>query len=246
MPSPFIVLLHGVPTDHRIWDGVVAALGRDARCITPDLPGYGDEPTLPLEKLTIDGHLAWLERLRERHGLPAWPEVHLVGTDYGGLVAAAMAATSGAASLTLCSTALGVGWLPAKIMAAPLLHRWFYRRHGGRLWLTRSVGPAVRDRWMAMFEPGLADPILADHMRATARGISLNRLRQVVRELRTSGVPTACIWGADDRFYPGGRWLARRLGARFTAVPKARHGVPFEAPEAFARALRKSCGLLPV
>ena len=36
-----LVLLHGFPFDHRIWDGVIEALEKGIRVIAPDLRGHG-------------------------------------------------------------------------------------------------------------------------------------------------------------------------------------------------------------
>lgn len=37
-----LILLHGVPQNHRCWRPVLPALARTHRCILPDLRGYGD------------------------------------------------------------------------------------------------------------------------------------------------------------------------------------------------------------
>ena len=39
-----VVLLHGFPLDHSIWDPVVAYLKEEARLILPDLRGQGSSP----------------------------------------------------------------------------------------------------------------------------------------------------------------------------------------------------------
>src|SRR5688500_8429106 len=105
------MLLHGVPTSGALWDPVRAALSGERPVYTPDLPGYGAEPPLP--RPTVEGHLDWLEQRRAALGLPEWSRIHLAGTDLGGLLAACIASRLGARSLTLSSTALGPGWLPA-------------------------------------------------------------------------------------------------------------------------------------
>ena len=40
--GPPVVLLHGLFVDHRIWDGVTAALAEEFRVVAPDLPGFGE------------------------------------------------------------------------------------------------------------------------------------------------------------------------------------------------------------
>lgn len=231
------LLLHGVPTDRRLWDGVSAALlDHGHRVWAPDLPGYGATPALDRAALTLRGHQQWLEEARPP-GLPSWSGMHLVGHDYGGLLATHMATRLGAASLTLSSTALGPGWIPAKLMALPLAHRLFYRRYGGRLWLERAALPDHRAAWMDRFGPNLDAPGLADHMAWTARGIQVRGLAALVPALRRPAFPIRCIWGDQDRFYPLGRALAAALGARWSEIQDAAHAVPFEQPRAFTQAL---------
>lgn len=51
MTATPVVLLHGFPLDHRMWDDVVARLPRERTVLAPDLPGPADaldtaEPTL--------------------------------------------------------------------------------------------------------------------------------------------------------------------------------------------------------
>lgn len=40
-----LVLLHGFPFDHTIWDGVIGELEKEVRVITPDLRGHGRSMT---------------------------------------------------------------------------------------------------------------------------------------------------------------------------------------------------------
>lgn len=43
--GPAVMLLHGYPLDHSIWDPIVPFLTRDARLIMPDLRGHGKSPS---------------------------------------------------------------------------------------------------------------------------------------------------------------------------------------------------------
>ena len=42
-----VLLIHGMPTNGRLWDGVVRELSRRHKCIVIDLPGTGNTPFLP-------------------------------------------------------------------------------------------------------------------------------------------------------------------------------------------------------
>lgn len=45
--GPPVLLLHGYPQTHRLWDRVAPALARRAQVVAPDLRGYGDSSTPP-------------------------------------------------------------------------------------------------------------------------------------------------------------------------------------------------------
>lgn len=230
MPPPAL-LLHGVPTAGRLWDGVRAALA-DVDSLAPDLPGYGAAPapaTFDLDA-TVD---FVVEHVRARGASLA--ELHVVGHDYGGLVAAALAAREPLRSLTLTSTALGWGWLPAKLGAYPPADRWFYRRHEGALWLDRGVAPAHRAALHAAFP---RRPGLGREMAALARSFDLAAQHRLPARWQC---PAQLVWGtADTSIRPAyARWLARRTGAPLRWLPGLRHYAMWEDPAAFAAALRE-------
>src|SRR2546426_7819016 len=41
MATPVLVLIHGYPFDHSMWDPVVALLPKSLQVLAPDLPGFG-------------------------------------------------------------------------------------------------------------------------------------------------------------------------------------------------------------
>lgn len=220
------LLIHGVPTDGRLWRGVAEALGPSVEVLAPDLPGFGAAPAIadPTPARLAEALLPLVDARTD-----------LVGHDLGGLLAAWIAARRPVRSLVLCSTALGPGWLPSRLTALPPLNRYFYRRYAGQRWLAMGVGPAKRAALLAQYDR--ADPAW---MEAIARRLPVGaggRWRPTA--------PTLCLWGAADRSFPawGGRRLARRLGAAWEALPGSRHYAMWEEPEAFAGALARFWGL---
>ncbi len=231
--GPPVLLLHGLPTGGWLWEGVALALAAHGRrAIALDLPGYGDTPCPADAALSQDWHAAWLDAVLARLDLDPLDLV-LVGHDYGGLLAADLAARRGARHLVLTSTMTGRLWAPIKATAWPLAERFFYRRYGGRRWLAMAADPSgpLLDRAATT----LADPSLPDRMRATAAGIDLRRCAAIAPALRDR-VPVTCLWGGDDRSMPPllGRHTARRCGGRFVAIAGGRHAVMWEQPGAYA------------
>ncbi len=226
------VLLHGVPTDARLFSRLPDHLPHRA-LLALDLPGYGG--TAPLPVPSLPAYSAWLSAALDALGL-AGP-LHLVGQDYGGLLAAQHAAQHGAASLTLTSAPTGLLWLIPRLTALPGLHRYFYQHHGGSLYLHHGVCDGAREVFLERFGGVVQRPELSGFMRQTAQHLSSRTLWRLTGRLRS--VDTLCLWGAEDRFNPPGtaRWTARRLGGRCVLVDGGRHYVPFGQPEAYAAAL---------
>jgi pimeloyl-ACP methyl ester carboxylesterase len=79
-----VLLIHGVPTNGHLWDGVVCDLSRHFRCFVIDLPGMGETPFLPYGPSYFEEVAAQIERLRMRHRIQRW---HIVGHDGGCAIA---------------------------------------------------------------------------------------------------------------------------------------------------------------
>lgn len=75
-----ILLIHGMPTNGRLWDGVVRDLSRHFRCFAIDLPGMGGTPFLPYSQSWFALVAEQIEQVRTRHHVQRW---HVVGHDGG-------------------------------------------------------------------------------------------------------------------------------------------------------------------
>jgi pimeloyl-ACP methyl ester carboxylesterase len=79
-----VLLIHGMPTNGRLWDGVVRELSRRCKCIVIDLPGMGDTPFLPYGPSYFAQMAAQIEQIRIRYQVQHW---HVVGHDGGSAIA---------------------------------------------------------------------------------------------------------------------------------------------------------------
>ena len=79
-----VLLIHGMPSNGRLWDEVVRELSRQYRCIVIDLPGMGDTAFLPYDSSYFSRVAAQIEQVRQRHRVQRW---HVVGHDGGCAIA---------------------------------------------------------------------------------------------------------------------------------------------------------------
>jgi pimeloyl-ACP methyl ester carboxylesterase len=239
--GPPVVLLHGQGGWAGMWLPVAADLMRRHRVVAPDLPGLGAS-TVPDGPPDAARVLAWLAALVERT-CPAPPA--MVGASLGASVAArfAIAHPDRLSRLVLVDAGSLARFRPAPGVVLALVR--FLARPGERTQRGFLRQVAV--------DPARARALMGSD--ALAYGLELARTpsvraanRQLLRELGTrpipSGqlaaiaVPTALIWGRQDRV----------MRLRIAEEASARYGWPLhviedaghfaaEQPEAFRSAL---------
>lgn len=79
-----VLLIHGMPTNGRLWDGVVRELESRFKCVVIDLPGMGATPFQGYGPKYLTQVAAQIEQVRQRHHLR---RCHLVGHDGGCAIA---------------------------------------------------------------------------------------------------------------------------------------------------------------
>ncbi len=232
-----VVLLHGFPQDQTTWNSVVGQLGAaGVRTLALEQRGYGrDNAPTEVSRYRLDMLAGDVLAMLDAAGVE---RAHVVGHDWGGVVAWHLAGTSDRvltmtslstphpaalvrsmvrSTQALSSYYVALFQLPAlpERVLAPRLHG-MYRRTG--------LSPADADRYAARFaEPSqLTGPI--NWYRAL--------LRHRVRTPR-SRVPTTYLWGRQD--FALGAAAARasadfaRVDYRFAEI-EAGHWLPETAP----------------
>lgn len=204
-----VLLLHGFPQDATSWDGVVPALwAAGLRTIVPDQRGYspGARPegtgAYRMGKLVGDA-LAFLD------DLDAGP-AHVVGHDWGGGVAWALAARvpERVTSLTAVSTPHPVALGQAMRTSIQALKSWYVLLFRSLI-AERVVGPRLADR---LARTGLPPDRVAHYAARMAEPGALtgalNWYRAMPFTARSAGgdgddattihVPTTYVWGRHD------------------------------------------------
>jgi 3-oxoadipate enol-lactonase len=233
--APVVLLVHGVLTDHRAWDGLAARLAPSYRVLRYDLRGHGRSSAPPapytMEQLADDA-MALLDAL----GIA---RAHFIGTSLGGMIGQQVGARHGQRllSLTLANT--------SAVQPAP--QAWEDRAALARG--AGSVAPLADGTLQRWFTPGFAAsaPGEVDRMRSILRETSvdgfagcahaLGRLAQLPLLPRIE-VPTLVVVGTEDQATPPaqGQQICDAIpGARLVALPAA-HQAAVERPQAFADA----------
>lgn len=255
--GPEVVLLHGLLMDWTLWEGVIADLSLDHRCVAPTLPlGAHRYPVHSGSDLSLSGvaglTLEFLERLNLR-------DATLVGNDTGGalvqLAAGEKPGRVGAIGLVSCDAfdnfppgltgrALVLsGKLPPVLFGAfmqQLRVKPIRRLPIAFGWLTKR-GDEVSRRWL---EPILtARDIRHDAVRVL-RSISASPGLLERGAVRLPGFdrPALVVWAVEDRVMPPdhGRRLAELLPrSHLVQIADSYTLIPLDQPAKLAQALRE-------
>jgi haloalkane dehalogenase len=252
--DPPIVLMHGFPDDHKIYDGLLPLLS-PSRAVAFDWYGYGRSGRSELGGFSLQGHVSELEAVLDRLAIE---RAVLVGHDASG--PDAVAHPQRVTHLVLLNTIFG--HLPSlklpemiRLLADPalsLLADAMINDDAQRLWLLQFTD----DHWgMDAFDPqGIAvqsilpeffggddhaDALAAIRAWTAALFDSLNEQDQLVARgaLRDLEIPVSIIFGEADRYLNPS--LAREIAGLFTdpwlhIVPDASHWPQRDQPKVVA------------
>jgi NAD(P)-dependent dehydrogenase (short-subunit alcohol dehydrogenase family)/pimeloyl-ACP methyl ester carboxylesterase len=247
--GPTVVLVHGYPDTHAVWDRVVALLEKDFRVVTYDVRGAG-ESTPPS---TEDGYR--LEHLaRDLFAVidevsPDEP-VHVVGHDWGSIQSWEAVTTPGARIATFTSISGPcldhMGHWSRRGLSLAHLRQFFRSWYIGAFHLP-VVAPLfwrlyLGPRWGGVLRrlEGVHAKPASTITRDAVRGISLYRanIRQVMRSprQRLAPMPVQVIQPTRDRYIDTRpldleRWVPALRRRRIVAG----HWAPLSHPEQLAR-----------
>jgi pimeloyl-ACP methyl ester carboxylesterase len=253
--GPVVVLLHGLLMDASLWDGPLADLSADHRCIAPTLPlGAHRLPMDPGADLSLPGVAGLVGELLDRLDLH---EVTLVGNDTGGALVQLLVHHRAVGRIVLASCDAFDNFPPGltgRTLALsgklpPALFGLFMRQMRVRMlrrlpiafgWLTKR-GDAATARWV---RPVTRLPGIRRDAVQTLRSLTRDRrlLLDAARELPAFDRPALVAWAKDDRVMPPehGRRLAQLLPrGRLVEVADSYTLIPLDQPAWFARVVRE-------
>lgn len=259
--GPLVLLLHGFPELAESWRQVMPPLAaKGFHVVAPDLRGYGgtDQPRTGYDVDSLAEDIA-----RLAHHLQPGRPAHVVGHDWGGVIAYHLAATKpqvvdrlvvvNAPHPSVFARRL---WNPAQLRRSwymfffliPWLPEHLLSAGGGQ-WVARTLRRSLSDPSRVSDErlepyaaniarPGRARAAITYYREAMKRAVTSPRTRAQLRELPRIRAPFLLIWAEDDQAL--GRELTYGLEPYFDAPPAVHylpgvgHFAPLEAPEAVA------------
>ena len=244
--APTLVFLHAFGASGGLWARTVETLGGAARCVAPDLPGWGSSERVEVNRMDVrytvrdmaDATAALVNAL----GIERWA---LVGHSMGGKAALALAARRppGLESLVLVAPSPPTPEPMGDETRDTLRGSWGQRVAVEKLLL--GVSRVARAPADAAQRVQVACAV-TDHLRASSGAWDAwldHGSREDVSDLASRiAVPTLVVAGSDDTALGADvqrrETVARVPGARLAVVPDAAHFVPLDAPDALAARIR--------
>lgn len=242
--GPPLVLLHGgIECGGAYWAPVAKALAERYRLVVPDIPGLGASE--PLHRLDVSTFSRWFIDLLHRTGTE---RPTLVAHSLLGSMAARFAVDHGDALGRLVlygAPAVGPYRMPMRLryVAVRAALRPTLRNHARLerfVLLDRERTRALDPTWFDAFSANCCMQARRRSVRRTGRRLVVEQTRPMpVADLRRISVPTALLWGRDDRMVP----IAIAEHARATTgwplhvVEGAAHAPHMEQPARFLDAL---------
>jgi len=233
--GPALLFIHGWPHNRTLWSGQLSGLSTHARCIAPDLRGFGDSTVAGPYSMAqyADDLVALLDSLGIDRAI-------VCGLSMGGYVAMAMLRhhRERVRALILTSTRATADTPEGREKRMRLIE--FVREHGVEALAQRQLRAMVGETTFTS-RPELLESLRRLMAAAPLDGV-IGALQAMADRpdstelLATIEVPTLVIGGAEDTFTP-----PTELAALAAAIPHARlemigttgHVCAFERPAAF-------------
>lgn len=231
-----VILLHGFPLDHRMWQSQVDALSSKYRVITPDLRGMG-QSDVPVTNISIDQYADDILIMMDKMDIQ---KAALGGFSMGGYVAFALLrkAPERFTALIFANTRPEADGPEARKnrmnMAVALYDK-------GAAAAKDAMLPKLLTEETAKEQPALVESLSEVMASMPAEGLVHASLAMAFRPdsvelLSLISVPTLVIAGEKDPVAPPDvmRKMAEAIsGASFHVIPAASHLAPMEKSEAF-------------
>jgi len=232
--APWLVLAHSIGTGLEIFDGQIAAFGRDYRILRYDARGHGQSDA-PVGPYTTDLLADDFRGLLAHFGVS---RAHIVGVSIGGLtaIAAALRHESAVASIVVSNSRTAV---PPDYATAIAARNRLIRAEGMAAIVPSMLKVSLSSETIAA-QPELAErfekivrAVSVEGFAACAEAVGNNRLGEQLGEIR---VPSLFIAAEADAAFPPSAVRDEQLlvpGSEFVQIPGAGHLSNLNRPEEF-------------
>jgi pimeloyl-ACP methyl ester carboxylesterase len=249
-----LLCLHGWGGSKESFAELRAALaGSGITILTPDLPGFGDEPE-PSRAWSIDDYADWVEQwLRTQLSIlnSQFSIIHLLGHSHGGRIALKLALRQSTEDLPLTANRLPLSHL--YLCASAGIHHPRHVRRAIGLILAKcgkallsvpglralsGVGKKILYKLFRVHDFERASPVMRDTMIKVVR----EDLRPI---LQTITIPTDIFWGTADRMTPYSDALVMQReipGAKLHTFPGGTHRIHRDRAQEIAGTIRATIG----
>lgn len=242
-----VLLVHGFPLDHTMWDAQIDALAEHARVLAPDLRGFGQSPLRaadPEHGISMEQYANDLSELLD--ALKIDEPIVLVGFSMGGYIAWQFVQkySNRLRALVQCDTRADADTQESRagrIKMAENVAEW----GSGRV--AEMMGPRLFAARTFELQPQIVGAVRRVVESTPPAGIAAAQRGMAARPdmsglLPKIQVPTLVLVGAEDAISPPAemRAIAAAIpNAEFVEIPNAGHMTTMENPTAVNDALRR-------
>ncbi len=234
-----LVLIHGYPFDHSLWDNVQKELAGKVKVIAPDLPGFGGTSVLKTEP-SLDRYADFIAELLDKENIST---AVVAGMSMGGYVALSFAENypDRLAGLALVATQAAADTEEARKGRAAMIEK------------VKAAGPGVAAEAITpklFAENKLPDETLEKYPQQGAAMAGVEGITWALKAmasrpdrafvLRNLECPALVLHGNEDKLVPceKAELMAQEAkGAKFLKIKGAGHALPIEAPKIVAEEL---------
>jgi haloalkane dehalogenase len=248
-----MLMVHGNPVAGTIYSRLMHYLEGEARCVAPDLLGFGlsDKPAAEAD-YSLAGHIAMMEAFVEALDLQ---NVALVGHDWGGPIGfgAALRQPARYSHLIILNTMTEapmvirpVYWLPFHILlrwqrlyAYLVKERNLFQRLGVRIMEPQDQAVYFRANHSPATRAGIAAfPRMIPYKKTHA---NYPILKEILAGLLAWDIPALVIFSDRDSVFTaeqGMRFAGKLRNGRFVLMPGAKHFLQYQRPAEVAAAIK--------